>query len=232
MSLSAATLLGSIANWVLVVSLIGGVVSTFVIVQTTNIKEEHWDADRLRSNERIAELSAQGEQQRKDTADANARAAEANQKAESERLERIKLETRLAPRTLDNDSAAKLRSELTSLKGISVDIVQYPSASADVAPLALALRQIFDAAGLNAKVFTPMGLDAVVTGILIRHSDGAPANIQSAAAQIASALNEAGLTAGVWQPFPVNEPISGAYNGPGTAIAELRVLIGAKPAVR
>jgi len=57
MSLSAATLVGSAANWVLLASLIGGVVSTFVIVKTTDIKEEHWAEDRRQSNERIATLN-------------------------------------------------------------------------------------------------------------------------------------------------------------------------------
>ena len=61
MSLSSATLIGSIANWALLISLIGGVVSTFVIVKTSNVKEEHWAEDRLRSNERITELNNETE---------------------------------------------------------------------------------------------------------------------------------------------------------------------------
>jgi hypothetical protein len=61
----------------LLFSLLGGIVSTFVIVKTTDVKEEHWAADRAKSNERIAELTAQGDELRRDTADANARALEA-----------------------------------------------------------------------------------------------------------------------------------------------------------
>lgn len=93
MSLAAATAVGSIANWSLLLCLLGGVVATFVIVQTTDVKEEHWAEDRRHSNERVAELSATAEQLRKDTAEANARAAEARAKtAEAEeRLGRLSM---------------------------------------------------------------------------------------------------------------------------------------------
>lgn len=57
MSLSAASLVGTIANWMLLASLIGGVLSTFVIVKTSDVKEEHWAEDRRQSNERIAGLN-------------------------------------------------------------------------------------------------------------------------------------------------------------------------------
>ncbi|MCP3399857.1 hypothetical protein [Bradyrhizobium sp. CCGB20] len=56
-SLSTATLIGSIANWALLVCLLGGMLATFVIVQTTDVKEEHWAEDRKHSSERIAELN-------------------------------------------------------------------------------------------------------------------------------------------------------------------------------
>jgi hypothetical protein len=70
MSLAAASLVGTIANWLLLASLIGGVLSTFVIVKTSDVKEEHWAEDRRISNERIAELTAQAEEARKETAQA------------------------------------------------------------------------------------------------------------------------------------------------------------------
>jgi hypothetical protein len=57
MSLATASLVGGIANLVLLISLIGGVVSTFVIVKTGDVKEEHWAEDRRLSNERIAGLN-------------------------------------------------------------------------------------------------------------------------------------------------------------------------------
>jgi hypothetical protein len=78
MSLSAASLVGTIANWMLLASLIGGVISTFVIVKTADVKEEHWAVERQIADEKIAELQVQGDESRKATAEANARVAEAN----------------------------------------------------------------------------------------------------------------------------------------------------------
>jgi hypothetical protein len=57
MSLPVASLVGTAANWVLLASLIGGVLSTFVIVKSSDVKEEHWAEDRRISNERIAGLN-------------------------------------------------------------------------------------------------------------------------------------------------------------------------------
>jgi hypothetical protein len=57
MSLSGATVLGTIANWILLASLLAGVLSTFIIVKASDVKEEHWAEDRRQSNERIATLN-------------------------------------------------------------------------------------------------------------------------------------------------------------------------------
>jgi len=70
MSLSAATTIGNLANIGLVGSLVIGVISTFLIVRTADVKGRHWDIAREQSRERIAELSMQGDQLRKDTAEA------------------------------------------------------------------------------------------------------------------------------------------------------------------
>jgi hypothetical protein len=91
MSLPTATLIGSIANWALLACLLGGVVATFFIVQTTDVKEEHWAEDRRHSTERIVQAE-------KDIAEANARAAEA----------KLELEKYKRPRNLDIDSFLKI----------------------------------------------------------------------------------------------------------------------------
>jgi hypothetical protein len=83
MSLSTATLVGTLANWGLLASLIAGVISTFLIVKTADVKEEHWDKLREASSERIAE--------------ANARALEAG----------LALEKFKAPRQLKGDEFVK-----------------------------------------------------------------------------------------------------------------------------
>jgi hypothetical protein len=62
----------------------------------------------------------------KDTADANARAAEANQKAEEERLARVKLEERIAARTLSPEQQSRISAKLKVFKLERADISWYP----------------------------------------------------------------------------------------------------------
>lgn len=57
MSLSAATFVGSVANWTLLGSLVVGLLSTFVLVKTTDVKEQYWAEDRRQSSEHIATLN-------------------------------------------------------------------------------------------------------------------------------------------------------------------------------
>src|SRR5437763_7960872 len=64
MSLSTASLVGTIANWGLLLSLLAGLFSTFVIVKTTDVKEEHWGHARQASEERIAVLATKGDEAR------------------------------------------------------------------------------------------------------------------------------------------------------------------------
>jgi hypothetical protein len=78
MSLSAATLVGAIANWGLLACLVGGVLSTFVIVKTADVKEEHWAEARRVSDEAISKTNV-------NIAEANARAKEAELKLEQVR---------------------------------------------------------------------------------------------------------------------------------------------------
>jgi hypothetical protein len=90
MSLSAASLVGTIANWVLLASLIGGLLSTFVIVKTTDVKEEHWAEDRRKSNEKIADLGARRDEARAELGVAQADIAKANAQAALQEKETAK----------------------------------------------------------------------------------------------------------------------------------------------
>lgn len=109
MSLSTASLVGTIANWGLLISLLAGLLSTFVIVKTTDVKEEHWDHARQESGERIAELnkeaarlSAEAEIARGEIARANQGAAEANARTKEAELKLAETREKLGrPRQLD-----------------------------------------------------------------------------------------------------------------------------------
>lgn len=100
-SLETASSVSNWANIFFIGSLVVGVVSTVLIVWMSNVKEAHWDELRRKSEERIAALSAQGERLRKETAEANDRAAQANARAEEAKLD---LEKYKQPRQLDINS--------------------------------------------------------------------------------------------------------------------------------
>src|ERR1700730_5274407 len=111
MSLPVASLLGTVANSVLLVSLLSGVLSTFVIVKTTDIKEEHWAEDRRKSNEKIADLGTRGDQARAelgtaqaDIAKAHASIAEADARTKEAELKLEELRRQVGPRTIDSDA--------------------------------------------------------------------------------------------------------------------------------
>jgi hypothetical protein len=138
MSLSAATLVGTIANWVLLCCLLGGVLATFVIVKTTDVKEEHWDEARKHSAERIIELSTKGDEARAAIANANvelgraneaiavatANAATANMEAARLRLELDREIQKRAQRLLTDEQRSAIREGLAGMKEIAV-VVQH-----------------------------------------------------------------------------------------------------------
>jgi hypothetical protein len=216
----------------------------FLLLQwrTTNIREEQselrtaaLEAQTAQANAAlgtaqadIAKANSEIAKAHEGIASANARAAEANLKAETERAERVKLELRLAPRSIN---PLVLASQLAGMAGLRVDLVAYETGAADVAALAGQIRESFGKAGCTAHLFTPFADGTVVKGILVRLSADASDDDKKAAARIIAALNFVGLSAGSWTPFPANEPPSGAYNGPTgqAADAKIRVLIGAKP---
>jgi hypothetical protein len=94
MSLAAATLWGTLANWGLLVCLIGGVVSTFVVVKTADVKESHWKKARERVVSHMEELAAESLRAKAELESARAEIAKAQLKAEE-------IRERMAPRTLN-----------------------------------------------------------------------------------------------------------------------------------
>jgi hypothetical protein len=91
-SLPVANRIADVANLFFIGSLVVGVVSTVTIVWMTGVKETYWDKERRDSTQTIAALKTQGDELRRETAEANARAAEAQLA-----LERLKRPRTLGP---------------------------------------------------------------------------------------------------------------------------------------
>ena len=115
-SLSAANQIADWANIFFIGSLVVGVVSTVLIVWMANVKDGYWERARQDSDERIASLTAQGDQLRKDTADANARALEAQ----------VALEKFKQPRLLSEQQMSAIAEKLKRFVGTKFDAAVIP----------------------------------------------------------------------------------------------------------
>lgn len=211
-------------------AIVGGV-ATWWVIRLTKEESASLQVALSGANERIEALKTQGDEARAQIALANKAAAEAGQKAEQERLARVKLEAQLAPRVITESGTALLTKEVASLKGTQVDIVAYESMGADVPALAMQIEAALNHAGLDAAVFTPLGGAGIVRGILVRTEVGSGDFLTTGVATLVKALTDAGLAADSWPAYPVGETIAGAYNAPTgrSASAKIRILIGSKP---
>lgn len=98
----------SLANWVLIGALVLGVVATYAIVVSGKIKEKRFKQELSETYERAANAELQ--------------AAEAIQKAEEEKLARVKIEESIAWRRLSKDQKEVLTSKLNRFSGQSVSL--------------------------------------------------------------------------------------------------------------
>jgi hypothetical protein len=124
-SLETASRVSDIANFIFVASLVAGVMSTVGIVWMANVKEAHWDALRKESDREIAQLNKETAIARSQIAEADAKAAEANEKAETERLARVKIEQRLADRALTDEQLSQISNKIKKFSGQEYGITTY-----------------------------------------------------------------------------------------------------------
>jgi hypothetical protein len=110
--------------------ILAGLFSTFIIVKTTDVKEDHWEHARQDSIERIAQLnrgaarlSAEAETAKGEIAKANEGAAEANARAAEARLE---LEKFKAPRLLDVGRQVRIVEKAKAFAGTRFDVSALP----------------------------------------------------------------------------------------------------------
>ena len=198
-SLATAERIADIANVFFIGSLVVGVVATVTIVWMTNVKERYWDQDRQASAERIATLATQGDQLRKDTAEAraelgnanadiakaNARAAALENDAAQARLEQERLKAQLAWRVLSPEQIVSLQTHLAQKPG-QINI-QYPASDTEAEYLAIQFANLFGKAGWQVGMLSSQLQGAMAFGIFIPDaaSDAAtPIREAFAAAQI------------------------------------------------
>lgn len=220
-----------VSNYALILGAIIVAVATLSSILFSSAREQFAN-ERITANEAdTAKANASAAAAGQRASEADARAAEANRNAEKERIERLRLEAKFAPRFLPDARAQQLAKAVASLKGITIDLVSYEGLGTDVAVLSNQLAEIMNGVGIVARVFTPMGGSGLIRGVAVRDEAGSPAELDAAADQVAKALNDAGLSSSRMASYPVGEQIANGYMGPTGVIADakLRILVGAKP---
>lgn len=184
-------------------------------------------------DEKVAdELSSKGvliAQANERAANAEVRAAEANQKAEEERLARVKIEERLAPRSLTAQQIIGLSERLKPYAGVSIDILQIGE-SPEITHFRSLIERPLRTAGLRPLSSTAVGSGSFIgvsVGILVGASDSE----KMAATALLAALNTEGITAQSagtvkredWPGFVM------APTGETANKAPIRIYVGSKP---
>ena len=177
-----------VANIALLVSLVAGVISTFVIVKTAAVKEHHWDV--LRDQARIS------------IADANARALEAQAQ-----LAQFK-----APRTMTEAQARHFIEEASKYSGMQADIWIIGDTPEPIG-IGQIIFRLLEISGWKTASWNWTGGGAVM-GIAVVVKDASGSHIDQAANFLVDSLNAVGIASarpnwgGDWDKFP------GILNGP------------------
>lgn len=247
-SFETAVRLYDAANMFLIGALVIGAIATVLVVWMGNVKEEHLRRDLANTNVRAEEAKAdasqslaaakqaesnlagansRAEEAKAAAAAANARAAEANKIAEGERLARVKIEEKLAPRSITPEQISGLSKRLKPYAGISIDILQVGE-SPEITHFRSLIEMPLRAAGLIVFSSTAVGSGSFIglsVGVLVDASESE----KIAASALLSALNATGITA-------ANEGISKREDWPGFTMAPpgankapIRIYIGSKP---
>jgi hypothetical protein len=242
-SAGTASWLYDLANIGLIIGLVVGVVSTVVLVWMGKVKEDYLNRAIAKANvdaaqsllavkqaeANLAGANARAEEAKAASAEANARAAEANKIAEGERLARVKIEEKLAPRSITREQIVGLSKRLKPYAGISIDILQIGE-SPEITHFRSLIEIPLRAAGLRPLSSTAVGSGSFIglsVGVLVDANDSEKA----VATALLSAFNAEGITAenaGVvkredWPGFVM------APKGEVTNKAPIRIYVGSKP---
>jgi hypothetical protein len=210
------------ANWALVFALVLGVLATFAVVRSGNIRDEALKRELGAQNERASGLQKQAEGLKIDVANAEKSATDA----------KIALEKYKAPRNLTQEQADTLRDTLRAFGGSAVDIFQFGE-TVESLNLSNQLATAFHDAYWVARSWTVSNAGAV-QGILIMTNDGPSAHVDHIATALLAALHAAGLDASkIAKPpqWPAWGDLPGMLYGPPwdrEHAAPIRLIVGQK----
>lgn len=190
------------ASWVLVVSLAVGLAATVAMVWMGIVKEHHWDVARDEASHRIAELELE--------------TAKANERAEADRLARVKLEEKISPRRMTGADQKLISERISEFKGIVGGI---GSAHQDIESLRLETAIHGALKGWDIKRDLSPFIPMWPGGVLV--SSRLDLESRRASVKLALALNEAGIFATASAALLPGSPIPSEY--------QVFITIGSKP---
>ncbi len=218
-------LLRTLDNWgaffiLLVVLGVGGELFVHLRQSSANKKLAALQRSEAKAQEaEIARLNKDAEALKLDVAKANERASEANRVAEGERLARLKIEERLAPRSLSKEQSDELTAALGKFPGQKIEIMEY-SLSREASSLSQKIQAAFVAAKWDAKVIGMMGGAELEPGIHILIAQGQTPF--PAVTALLQTLKEQG--------FVVTFRYDAGFSGPVLPTpGVIRMLVGPKP---
>ena len=154
-------------------------------------------------------------------AEANERAAELMKQAEGERLARIKIEERIAWRTLSEEQVHTIAAKLAPLLGITIDVIA-ASGGGEVALLSARLSSAFFMAGWDSSILNLTG-GITVVGISVQVDPYTDDRLSAAAAALVDALNGVGVET---NPVVHRQSIPGGSFVPGPPKAPIKLWVG------
>jgi len=210
---------------------LGGAVVTAIGVSLlmwgTRVRDHDFESNIGRLHDR----AATSEKQTKEIETAN---LTLQKEVESEKIERLKLEEKLAPRSLSAGQQKQLADHLRQFSGTRVDIIAFPEGTADILALAGTIREILESAGWNVKAFVTMGAARWVKGVLVRTKVGSGPETEATALALATGLISHRLAASKYESFEpgLDKLGTAGVNGPtwdNADEASIRVEVGTKP---
>lgn len=176
-----------------------------------------------RQESRAQELAI--EAARKEAERAGERAAVANQLAESERLERLKIEERLADRAMTDEQVAEFTGKMTEFAGQRLFVLA--TRAGEPAKLGNQIvRALLNGSGWRVGATYEDNATRVVLDLLVEVVQRAEVSTTRAALALAAALRAGGLSTRGPEPMP--DDAGSATIGGGLMDADIRLTIGTK----
>ena len=208
---------GGVAALATAATVVAGLAQSRLNDKISERKDRELAEFRLASEATVAELQKQ--------------TAQANQKAEEDRLARMKIEQRLAPRSLDEKQKDAIRTMVAPFSGTSLDVIACGD-TREIGNLIASITGVLQAAGWKVRVWAAMGGAGLsVAGVPIQTQVGSDPLDNRAANAVVAALRASGIESGIVEPFNGTD-VPMALTGPvwdQSTVAKVRMLVGSKP---